>query len=105
MGSIIYRNSWGGRALKKNLYIDDHFIGESAPDVFFYKQLNAGQHKISTESEFSNNDLTINTLAGKNYYIRQYMKLGVFVGGANLEEMSEKQAQEDIKKLGLAITH
>ena len=38
-GLYIYRDSFIGKALKKNLYIDDKFIGESAPDVFFIKPL------------------------------------------------------------------
>jgi len=65
-GLYIYRDSFIGKALKKNLYIDDKFIGESAPDVFFYKTVKAGEHKISTESEFSNNDLNIKTLDAPN---------------------------------------
>ncbi|HHV6632929.1 TPA: DUF2846 domain-containing protein, partial [Haemophilus influenzae] len=59
-GLYIYRDSFIGKALKKDLYIDD----KSAPDVFFYKTIKAGEHKISTESEFSNNDLNIKTESG-----------------------------------------
>ncbi|MGX2973531.1 DUF2846 domain-containing protein [Ursidibacter arcticus] len=104
-GIYIYRDSILGSALKKNLYIDDKFIGESAPKVYFYKQVAAGNHKISTESEFSNNNLSINTESGKNYFIRQYIKMGVFVGGANLEQVSEDKGKQAISSLKLAITH
>ncbi|OOF70744.1 DUF2846 domain-containing protein [Rodentibacter caecimuris] len=104
-GLYIYRDSIFGSALKKNLYIDDQFIGESAPKVFFYKQVKAGNHKISTESEFSNNDLNIKTDSGKNYFIRQYIKLGVFVGGANLEHVSEEKGKAAVKELKMAVTH
>lgn len=103
-GLYIYRDSMFGGGLKKNLYIDDEFIGESAPKVYFYKQVKAGNHKISTESEFSNNHLNINTEAGKNYFIRQYIKMGVFVGGANLEQVSEEKGKQAISKLKLALT-
>ncbi|MCF7521978.1 DUF2846 domain-containing protein [Neisseria sp. ZJ106] len=102
-GIYIYRDSIFGSALKKNLYIDDHFIGESAPKVYFYKQVKAGPHKISTESEFSNNDLNINTESGKNYFIRQYIKLGVFIGGANLEQVSEEQGKKAVSELKRAL--
>lgn len=103
-GIYIYRDSRFGGALKKNLYIDDRFIGESAPKVFFYKQVKAGDHKISTESEFSNNHLQLTTESGKNYFIRQYIKMGVFVGGANLERVSEEKGKAVIKKLKMAKT-
>lgn len=101
-GLYIYRDSVFGSALKKNIYIDDKFIGQSAPKVFFYKVVPSGEHKISTESEFGNNDLTLKTDSGKNYFIRQYIKIGVFIGGANLEQVSEEKGKEAISKLKMA---
>lgn len=104
-GLYIYRDQgFFGAALKKNLYVDDKFIGESAPNVFFHKIVKAGKHKISTESEFGNNDLNITTEGGKNYFIRQYIKWGVFVGGANLAQVSEEKGKAAIQKLKLAKT-
>ena len=61
-------------------------FGESAPNVFFYTQVKGGEtHKIETESEFSPNTLELMLEAGKNYFIRQFIKMGAFVGGADLE--------------------
>ena len=57
---------------------------------------------ISTESDFSPNDLTINALAGTNYFINQYIEMGVFVGGAGLELVDEEEGKEDIMELALA---
>ena len=80
-GVYIYRNSFVGKALKKDVFVDGKCIGESAPDVFFYTEVKGGQtHKIDTESEFSPNTLEIMFETGKNYFIRQFIKLGVFVG-------------------------
>ena len=41
-------------------------------------------------------------VAGKNYFIRQFIKMGVFVGGAGLEEISEEQGKTDVAKLEMA---
>jgi hypothetical protein len=102
-GVYIYRNSFTGKALKKDLWIDGKCLGESAPDVFFYTQVEGGkEHKISTESEFSPNDMNMSFEAGKNYFIRQYIKMGVFVGGANLELIPEAQGKADVAALELA---
>ncbi len=101
-GLYVYRNSSFGGALKKNVYLDGQFIGESAPKTYFYRDIVPGQHKISTESEFSDNALNINTEAGKNYYVRQYIKMGLFVGGANLELKSEAEGQNGVLECGLA---
>lgn len=102
-GLYIYRDSFVGKALKKDIWLDGKCLGESAPDVFFYEEVKGNQeHKLSTESEFSPNDLSIQAMAGQNYYIRQYIKLGVFVGGANLELVNEDEAKKAISSLELA---
>lgn len=102
-GVYIYRNSFAGTALKKDIWIDAKCIGESAPDVFFYAEVEGGKsHKIDTESEFSPNTLELMFETGKNYFIRQFIKLGVFVGGAGLEQIPEEQGQKDVAKLEMA---
>ncbi len=102
-GLYIYRDSFVGKALKKDIWIDGKCIGESAPDTFFYEEVAGGiEHKISTESEFSPNDLVINTDVGKNYFIRQYIKFGVFVGGAGLELKDSDEGMSAVSKLDMA---
>lgn len=105
-GLYIYRSKQGyfGGAIKKDIYVDGILIGESAPGVFFYKQVISGEHKISTESEFSNNDLSLNTESGKNYFIRQYIRPGAFVAQASLAQVSEEKGKEAIKQLKMAVT-
>lgn len=102
-GLYVYRNSFAGKALKKDIWVDGKCLGESASDVFFYTQVEGGKkHKIETESEFSPNALEVFMEAGKNYFVRQYIKLGAFVGGANVEQIPEEQGKADVTKLGLA---
>ncbi len=102
-GLYIYRDSFAGQALKKDILVDGKCIGESASDVFFYTEVSGNKkHTISTESEFSPNDLVLNTKIGQNYFIRQYIKLGLFVGGAGLELIDTKKGMKDVSKLKLA---
>ena len=102
-GLYIYRSSGLGTAIKKDIWVDGKCIGETAPNMFFYEEVKGNaEHKISTESEFSPNDLLLSTESGKNYFIKQYMKPGVFVGGAGLETMGEKEGNADIAELGMA---
>jgi hypothetical protein len=94
-GLYIYRTSGVGSALKKDIWVDDKCIGETAPEMFFYEEVEGNQeHKISTESEFSPNELLVTTESGKNYFIKQFIKMGVFVGGANLELSSIEQGKK-----------
>lgn len=103
-GLYVYRDAGLGTALKKDIWVDDKCIGESAPNVFFYTEIAPGNRKVSTESEFSPNDLVLMVEAGKNYFVRQFIKLGVFVGGAGLEPVPEEQGKAAVAKLDLATT-
>lgn len=103
-GLYIYRDSGIGAALKKDIWVDGECIGESAPKVFFHTTV-AGDatHKISTESEFSPNDIELFTKSGVNYFVRQAIKLGVFVGGARLEVVDAGKGEAAVRKLGEAV--
>lgn len=102
-GVYIYRDSFVGKALKKDVWIDGKCIGESGPDMFFYTNVEGGKnHKVDTASEFSPNTLELAFESGKNYFIRQFIKMGVFVGGAGLEQISEEQGKIDVAKLEMA---
>lgn len=102
-GLYVYRNSVVGKALKKDLWVDGNCLGESGPNVFFHTQVEGNRkHKIETESEFSPNALDVFMEAGKNYFVRQFIKLGAFVGGADLEQIPEEQGKSDVAQLSLA---
>ena len=93
-GLYIYRPSSLGGALKKDICVDGKCIGESAPYVFFYEEVEGDKsHKVSTESEFSPNALIVKVKSGMHYFIRQYIKFGVFVGGAGLELVDEEKGK------------
>lgn len=102
-GLYIYRDSNFGTALKKDIWVDGKCVGESAPKTFFYQAVAGNkEHTISTESEFSPNDLKLLVKSGVNYFIRQSIKLGVFVGGAKLEVVDTTKGENAVKGLSLA---
>lgn len=99
----VYRSGSFGGALKKDIWIDGECIGESAPNVFFVKEVKGdAEHKISTESEFSPNDLLVKAKAGMNYFVRQFIKMGLFVGGAGVELVSDDEGKKEVSALELA---
>ena len=103
-GLYIYRSSFVGQALKKDIWIDGKCVGESANKVFFFEEVKGDQeHKVSTESEFSPNDLMLKTESGKNYFIEQYIKMGVFVGGAGIKLVSDEEGKKAVYELNLAV--
>lgn len=84
--------------------LDGKLIGETANRVYFYKLVNAGNHTIGTESEFSDNVINLVAVGGKNYYIRQSIRMGVFVGGASLTVVPEAVGQAHLQKCELATS-
>lgn len=101
-GIYIFRDSTFGGALKKTVKIDDEVIGETAPNTYFYRLVAPGPHVLATESEFGDNLLQVDAEAGRNHYVRQSIKFGVFVGGAKLTEVSESEGQKAIRGTKLA---
>ena len=102
-GLYLYRYGSFGAALKKDIYVDGKCIGETARNTFFYEEVEAGvEHKISTESEFSPNDLVLKTESGKHYFIQQFIKFGVVVGGAGVKLIDDAAAKKQIQELNLA---
>lgn len=104
-GLYIYRSGTFGATLKKDIWIDGDCLGESAPRTFFYKQVDAGDRYLSTESEFSTRTKRVTAESGRNYFILQYITPGVFVGGADffiMDRDKEDRAKKAIAKLPLA---
>lgn len=103
-GLYVYRSGRFGGALKKDIWLNGKCIGETAPNMFFYEEIEGDtEHKVSTESEFSPNDLLVKTESGKNYFVSQYIKMGVFVGGAGVGLVDEKKGKKQVSKLDMAI--
>ncbi len=103
-GIYVYRSaSVKGAALKKDVWVDGECLGETSRGVFFYKEVMGNQkHTISTESEFSPNHLDIETEAGKQYFVQQFIKMGAFVGGANLKLVDEQTGKKAISEYAFA---
>lgn len=102
---VFRKDSPFGAALKKDIWINGDCIGESASGVFFYHQVEGEQeHNIATESEFSPNIMTLFTEAGKNYFVQQYIRMGAFVGGANLRLHDEESGMNEVSQLDMAAS-
>lgn len=77
------------------------YVGRLKLCSFLVEKIEPGEHVISTESEFGNNEILINTETNKNYFVRQNIKFGVFVGGSSIHEVSAEKGMEDVKKCEL----
>ena len=105
-GIYIYRedNLILGAGLYKDLYVDGVCLGETAPGVFFYTEVEGGkEHTFATESEFGTNELKVFTEAGKNYFFEQFVTWGVFVYGADIRQVTEAEGKQMVQSYQQAI--
>lgn len=103
-GIYVYRkDTFVGAALKKDVWVGKDCVGQTAKGVFFYKEVPGSEKlEISTESEFSPNTLTINAKNGELYFVEQFIKMGAFVGGADLELATTDTGKSEVQRLGMA---
>lgn len=97
-GLYVYRDSFMGKALKKSVSLDGQLLGETANGVYFYEVVEPGEHSLSTESEFSDNSIDFMADAGENYFVEQYIKMGIFVGGAGLNMVEKTEGMDAVRK-------
>lgn len=101
-GIYVYRDGIIGGAYLRKVWINDDCIGATARNSFIYKEIPGGkQYKVSTSTAIGHNSINIETVPGKNYFIRQYFIIGPVSGMTYLEEKKEIEAIEAITKLRL----
>lgn len=103
-GIYIYRaDSHAGAAIKKDVWINDECIGETAKGIFFYHEVEGNkEHKLSTESLLTPNDLTLYTEVSKLYFIKQNMTITGVGMRATLEQKTEQEGKVALSNLQMA---
>jgi hypothetical protein len=77
-------------------------VGDTGPNTYFYVEVAPGSHKVSTQSEFGENEVVLEAVAEQNHYIRQYIKMGLMVGGAELKIVDSAKGQKGVLSCKLA---
>lgn len=95
-GLYVYRNvSFDTPVIQKDIWVNGECLGRSSAKTFFYKQYPGNkEYIISTESEFSPNGISLRLEAGKNYFIRQYTKMGLIKSSADLAIAAPEEAKK-----------
>lgn len=101
-GIYIYRDQVLGAALKKTVAVNGKMLGETASKTYLYTTVQPGENEFATESEFGDNVLRLNTSPGRNYFLRQVIKMGVFSGGSVLQPVSESVGKHGVRQCSLA---
>ena len=104
-GIYVYRRAgYFGRAIKKDIYVDGVCLGETAPGVFFYTEVEGDKtHSVATEGAFTPNEVEVYTESGKLYFFEQEMKFGILVASASINQVDERTGKEEVTRCQQAI--
>ena len=93
----VYRpNHIVGVSVKKAIWIDGTYVGQLKRRTFLLEEIEPGDHVITTESEFGNKHILLQAEPGKQYFVRQNIKFGVFTAGASIRFVDEARGKSDI---------
>ncbi|WP_223300225.1 DUF2846 domain-containing protein [Methyloversatilis sp. RAC08] len=100
-GIYIYRNESMGAAVKMDLQVDGKHIGQTASKTYFFVEVPPGKHTVTSIAE--NTDvLSIDTVAGKLYYVWQEVKMGVLYARTRLHMATEEDGRKGVLESKLA---
>src|SRR5688572_11398680 len=100
-GLFIYRNESFGGAIRMDVEIDGKPIGQSAAKTYFYKEVTAGKHTVTSKSE-NTDTIEVDTVAGKLYYIWQEVKMGLLYARTKLTLVGEEEGKKGVLESQLA---
>ena len=96
----VLRPSSFGSAIKFEIYQDEKLIGKLGPKSYLAWTVKPDGKELTIMSKSENKDmLTINPQAGKTYYIKQKVKMGIAIARTGLEFIEENEGKEILRKL------
>lgn len=99
----VYRNEILGAALKLQVTFDGQVIGDTAAKSYFALEVAPGRHTLASQSD-GNGILELNTVAGKNYFVWQEVKMGILSGGSKLQLVDDTTGRAGVNECSLIVS-
>jgi hypothetical protein len=91
----LYRNETFGAAIAMTVSLNGKVMGRTGPQTYFLWEVPPGRHEIQSHTE-NTSRITIDAQAGRNYYVWQEVKMGMWQPGSLLQEMSEAEGRKGV---------
>lgn len=99
---FVVRTAMIGYKIHSKLAVDGKWMGVNRGGTHFYFTLEPGEHFFCSESE--NQDyLALTVEAGKTYYLKQQVEMGVFKARTNLTVLNEEEGKKAVSKTNLSV--
>ncbi len=96
----VYRNESMGAAVKMPVALNGKLIGDTASKTYLKLEVSPGEHTLMSKTE---NDaiLRVNTEAGKNYFVWQEVKMGMFAARSALKLVDDTTGKAAVQECKL----
>lgn len=84
----IYRNESFGAAIPMTVSVNGKALGQTAAQTYFRLNLTPGKYNVESHAENVSN-LPLTTEAGKNYFVWQEVKMGMWMARSLLQQTDE----------------
>lgn len=84
----IYRNESFGAAIPMTVSVNGKALGQTAAQTYFRLNLTPGKYSVESHAENVSN-LPLTTEAGKNYFVWQEVKMGMWMARSLLQQTDE----------------
>jgi hypothetical protein len=96
----IYRNENFGAAIKMPVAVDGRLVGDTASKTYLKVEVTPGNHTVTSKTENDAN-LNLQTIAGKNYFVWQEVKMGMWAAGSQLQQVDDATGKAGVDECKL----
>jgi hypothetical protein len=97
----VYRNEQFGAAIKMPVALDGRLVGDTAAKTYLLLQVAPGAHTIVSKTE-NDPSITVNAVAGRNYFVWQEVKMGMMSARSALHLVDDAQGKAGVAECNLA---
>jgi len=99
----IYRSENFGGAIPMTLTVNSKVVGQTAAKTFFMLNVLPGKYTVESHAENISN-LSLTTEAGKNYFVWQEVKMGMWMARSLLQQVDETTGRAGVTESKLIAT-
>lgn len=96
----LYRNEVLGAAIPLSVSFDGQLAGQTGSRTFFVWEVSPGPHQLVSLAE-NVSSLIIDAESGKNYFVWQEMKMGLFMARTQLQQVDVATGQAAVRECRL----
>jgi hypothetical protein len=91
----LYRSEVFGSAVAMTVSLDGKVMGRTGPQTYFLWEVAPGKHEIASHTE-NTAKITIDAKEGRNHYVWQEVKMGMWQPGSQLQEVNEEEGRKRV---------